>query len=125
MVFIRVLGSLRLTKSSAFSAHRIAPLLFVCEFGQSIAIKRAVIEDAACRFEPTFSINERVVAAVGNVDTKMANLVIEFLAVDSADNAYKNSNFHFCSPFQSVSKTFNVRGLYPRSYRRISKLKID
>lgn len=90
----------------------IAPLLVVRKLGHGIAIERAVVEDAACCFEPTFAIYERVAAAIGNIYAKMANLVIELLAVDMADDAYKNSNSHFCSPFQSVSKTLNVRGYY-------------
>lgn len=85
-----------------------------------------MIEDAARRFEPTFAIYERVVAAVGNIDTKMANLVIELLAVDMADNAHKNSNSLFCSPFQSVSKTLMcediMSSILPRC--RITKIEL-
>jgi hypothetical protein len=54
----------------------------------------------------------------------MANLVIELLTVDMPDNAYKNSNFHFCSPFQSVSKTLMcediMSSILPR--HRIAKI---
>lgn len=74
------------------------------KLGHGITIERAVIEDAACRFEPTFAIYKRIVDAVCYADAKMANLVIELPTVDFADDAYKNSNFHFCSPFQAFQR---------------------
>ena len=63
-----------------------------------------MVEDAACCFQIDIAIYERVVDAVRYADAIMANLVIELLAVDMADNAYKNSNFHFCSPFQAFQR---------------------
>lgn len=76
-------------------------LLLMREFGHSFAIKRAVIKDTARCFKPDIAINECVLSAVGYIDAKMLDLVIEFLAVNSTNYADKNGNSHFCSPFQS------------------------
>ena len=79
----------------------IAPLLLVREFGHSFAVKRAMIEDTARSFKPDIAIDERIITAVRYIDAKMLDLVIEFLAVDFADYADEDSNFHLCSPFRS------------------------
>ena len=112
VVTVCMLGSLRLAQSSALSAHRNTPLLLVCELAKCIAIERAMVENAARCFQIDIAIYERVVDAIRYTYAEMLNLAVKLLAVDAADNAYKNSNFHFCSPFQSVSKTFNERGYY-------------
>ena len=119
-----MLGSLRLAKSSALSAHRNTPLLLVCELAKCIAIERAMVENAACGFQIDITIYKRVVDAVRYADAEMLNLAVKLLAVDMADNAYKNSNSHFCSPFQSVSKTLMcediMSSILPR--HRITKI---
>lgn len=75
------------------------PLLTMREFGHSFPVERAMVENTARSFEPHFAINERVLSTVGYIDAEMLNLVIEFLAVNSTNYAYKNGNSHFAPPF--------------------------
>ena len=90
-----------------FLPIEIPPLLLVREFCKRFAIERTVIEDSARCFKVAIAIYERIVDAIRYTYAEMLNLAVKLLAVDFADDADEDSNFHLCSPFLS-SQGFNV-----------------
>ena len=60
-----------------------------------------MVENAACGFQIDIAIYERIVDAIRYTYAEMLNLAVKLLAVDFADYADEDSNFHLCSPFRS------------------------
>jgi hypothetical protein len=73
----------------------------VREFCKRFAIERTVVKDSARCFKVAIAIYERIVDAIRYTYAEMLNLAVKLLAVDFADYADEDSNFHLCSPFRS------------------------